>query len=303
MTSVLTSVDGELGSGERAAVRRKGARRRLFGGRTRPNVIGGALALIWLLVVGVPIFEILKYSVEPQGEYLQGGPFSLPTPITGSDYTFMYNAGFPRYFLHSIEVTVLTVVLVVVLALPAAYAIVRSRRRMSSAMFRVFLFGLAVPAQLTIIPVYLIILKVGLYNTLWAIILPTAAFGLPLSILILVGALRDVPREAYEAMSIDGASVRRTLFSLVIPYSRSALSTVMIFSALGAWNSFLFPLILTQSASAEVMPVALYSFQGQYTTNVPGLMAAVVVSALPIFLLYVFGRRWLISGFVGLGGR
>ena len=306
MAMVAEPISGRVDTythGSGSGAHRHGLWPRAIFGRTRPNVIGGLLALVWLVIVGIPIFMILKYSIEPQSQYLSGGPLSLPTPLTGSNYSYMYHAGFGHFFLNSVEVTLATVVLVLLFALPAAYAIVRSRRRFSATTFRIFLFGLAVPAQVTIIPIYLIIVKAGLYDTLYAVILPTAAFGLPLSILILVGALRDVPLEAYEAMSLDGATARRILFSLVIPYSRTAITTVVIFSALGAWNGFIFPLILTQSASDRVMPLALYSFQGQYTTNVPGLMAAVTLSALPVFLLYLFGRRWLISGFVGLGGR
>ena len=182
-------------------------------GPNRPNVVGGVLAVVWLVIVGIPIFMILKYSVEPQGQYLSGGPLSLPTPLVGENYRFMYNAGFGRYFLNSAIVTVGTVALVLLFALPAAYAIVRSRARFVGGSFRLFLFGLAIPAQVTIIPIYLIIVKANLYDTLYAVILPTAAFGLPLSILVLVGALRDVPLEQYEAMSLDGATAKRILFS------------------------------------------------------------------------------------------
>ncbi|HTT90084.1 MAG TPA: carbohydrate ABC transporter permease [Acidimicrobiales bacterium] len=307
MAIVAEPVSGRVTGAEAAGSGPRAHRRSFLGsvvsGRSRPNVIGGVLALVWLVVVAIPIFMIIKYSFEPQGQYLSGGPLSLPTPLVGGNYSYMFHAGFGRYFLNSVIVTVGTVVLVVLFALPAAYGIVRSRSRFVGRTFRLFLFGLAIPAQATIIPVYLIIVKANLYDTLYAVILPTAAFGLPLSILVLVGALRDVPLETYEAMSLDGATARRILFSLVIPYSRTAIITVVIFSALGGWNGFIFPLILTQSASDRVLPLALYSFQGQYTTNVPGLMAAVTLSAVPVFLLYLFGRRWLISGFVGLGGR
>jgi xylobiose transport system permease protein len=135
------------------------------------------------------------------------------------------------------------------------------------------------------------------------IILPIAAFSLPISVLILVGSFRDVPRETYEAMSLDGASAASIFRHLVLPFGKAAIMTVGIFTALGAWNGFIFPLLLTQSAELGLLTLSLYVFQGEFRTNVPGLMAAVVLSALPIFLLYLFGRRWLLAGLVGVGGK
>ncbi len=120
------------------------------------------------------------------------------------------------------------------------------------------------PAQAVIVPLYLMITQLRLYDSLLAIILPTAAFALPLSVVVLTSSLRDVPKELYEAMTVDGAGPVRTLFSLVLPLSRSGLATVGIFTALQAWNGFLFPLILTQDASVRVLTLGLWDFQGQY---------------------------------------
>lgn len=271
--------------------------------RRRPNWVAGVFAVVWLGFVALPIWIMLKDSVQPQQAYLDGGPLSMPRSLTGKNFGDVFRLGFTHYLINTAIVTVASVLLTVVLAFPAAYAIVRSRHKTVSAVFRIFLLGLAIPAQATIVPVYLIITRMHLYDSLTAIVLPTVAFGLPLSVLVLSSALRDVPRELYEAMAIDGGGATRLMWSLALPMSRSALTTVSIYSALNAWNGFLFPLILTQSDEQRVQTLGLYNFQGQFGSNVPGLMAGVLVSALPIFIAYVFARRWLIAGLAGVGGK
>jgi raffinose/stachyose/melibiose transport system permease protein len=150
--------------------------------------------------------------------------------------------------------------------------------------------------QATIIPVYLLITKLGLYDSLWAIILPAAAFAIPISVLIIVNFLRDIPGELFESMRMDGAGDWRIMRSLVLPLVQPALITVGIYNALGVWNGFLFPLILTQSPQNRVLPLSLWTFQGQFSVNVPAILAAVVLSALPMLAAYIFGRRYLVAG-------
>lgn len=269
----------------------------------RFNWGAGVAALVWLAFVITPIYLIVKDSLQTTGSYLDHGPLSLPHHITFGNFADVFDRGFTRYLINTAIVTVASAALTVLLAFPAAYAIVRSRSRLVSGVFRVFLIGLAIPAQATIIPVYLLITRMHLYDSLAAIVLPTVAFGLPLSVLVLASALRDVPRELYEAMTLEGGGSVRLLWSLALPLSRASLTTVSIYCALNAWNGFLFPLILTQSDSQRVQTLGLYNFQGQFSSNIPGLMAAVLLSALPIFVVYLFARRWLVAGMAGVGGK
>jgi raffinose/stachyose/melibiose transport system permease protein len=162
--------------------------------------------------------------------------------------------------------------------------------------------GLAIPIQATIVPIYLMITKMGLYDTLPAIILPAIAFGQPLSILIISNFVRDIPKELFESMRLDGLSDWQIMWRLALPLTSPALVTVAIYQGLNVWNGFLFPLILTQSPDKRTMPLGLWAFQGEYTVNVPAILAAVVVSTIPILVLYVVGRRQLLSGLTaGIG--
>ena len=269
----------------------------------RPNVPGGLGAGVWLVIVGVPLYFLVVTSLRVSGAYLADGPMALPSSLTVGNYITVLTSQFPRYFLNNLLVTVACVAIVIALALPAAYAIVHSRSRLVSTAFSVVLLGLAVPAQAVIVPLYLMITQLRLYDSLLAIILPTSAFALPLSIVVLTSSLRDVPKELYEAITIDGAGTVRTLFSLVLPLSRSGLATIGIYTALQAWNGFLFPLVLTQDPAVRVLTLGLWDFQGQYGTNVPLVTAAVTLSLLPLLVVYLLGRRFLLAGLTAGAGK
>ncbi|APU21860.1 carbohydrate ABC transporter permease [Actinoalloteichus sp. GBA129-24] len=268
-----------------------------------PNRWAGLLTLGWLVVVAVPLLVMISWALQSRDAYLAEGPLAPPRAITADNLVTVFDSGFLQFFLNTAVVTVACVGLTLIVSVPAAYAIVRSPSRIVALGFRGFLLGLAIPAQATIIPIYLMIVRMGLYDTLGAIILPTTAFSLPLAVLVLASALRDVPREQYEAMTLDGASAWRMMFSLVVPMSLGSVITVGVYTALTAWNGFLFPLILTQSEDQRVLTLGLWSFQSEFGVNVPGLMTAVLLSALPVFVAYLFARRWLIAGLAGMGGK
>jgi len=262
----------------------------------RQNYAGGAAAAAWLVVAAVPLYFVIGASLRTKADYLDAGPLAPPTHPVLSNYGTVFSSGFGHYLANNIIVTAAVVALVLGLAAPAAYAIVRSRSRLVSAGFSVMLMGLAIPAQATIIPVYLIITRLHLYDTLTAVVLPSVAFALPMSILVLTSTLRDIPAELYEAMTVDGANAARVFRTLVLPLTRPGLVTVGIYTALGAWNSFIFPLVLTQSDARRTLTLGLWNFQGQHGIDVPATMAAVVLSLLPLFGAYLVGRRHLLSG-------
>jgi raffinose/stachyose/melibiose transport system permease protein len=262
------------------------------------NWFGGSLAWVWLLIVMVPIYWIVITSFKAQSSYFASNPLAPPTEPTLDNYRLVIESEFARYFLNSVVVTLGAVVPAVLISFMAAYAIVRGahRSRFLRATNGLFLMGLAIPLQAVIIPVYLIIIRLQMYDTLGAIILPSIAFAIPLSVLVLSNFVRDVPKELFESMRMDGASEWGTLWRLVFPLTRPALVTVTIYNGLGIWNGFILPLILTQSPDQRTLPLALWTFQGQYSVNVPAVLASVVLTTLPILILYAIGRRQLLSG-------
>jgi raffinose/stachyose/melibiose transport system permease protein len=261
------------------------------------NWFGGLAGWIWLAIVLIPLYWIVVTSFKDQSAYFTQNPFALPSAPTTNNYKLVIQSDFPRYFLNSVIVTAGTIIPAVGISFMAAYAIIRGAgSRFLAGVNGLFLMGLAIPLQATIIPVYLLIIKMHLYDSLLALILPSVAFSIPLSVLVLSNFIRDVPRELFESMRMDGASDWQTLWQLAFPLTRPALVTVTIYNGLGIWNGFLLPLILTQSPEKRLLPLGLWTFQGQYSVNVPAILASVVLTTLPILVLYVIGRRQLMSG-------
>ncbi len=265
-------------------------------GRTRPNVLGGLGGWLWLAITIVPIYYIVVTSLRPQSDYYSENPLSLPSAPSLDAYRQVLENDFLRYFGNSLVVTLVSVALILAVSLLASYVVVRSTRPAAQRLFRMFLLGIAIPIQATIIPVYYLIVRIGLYDTLLALILPSVAFAIPITVLILSNFLRDVPRELFEAMRVDGATEWGMLRHLAVPLTKPAIVTVGVYNALNVWNGFLFPLILTQSADTRVLPLSLWSFQGEFSVNIPAVLAAVVLSVLPILAAYIVGRRQLVSG-------
>jgi len=262
----------------------------------RPNYLAGIGSFLLLAVIIIPIYWVVITSFKPQSAYYTSNPM-LPAEPTLENYQAVLDAGFTTYFLNSVIVTVGATVPAVLVSFMAAFAIVRGGRgrflRFTNA---IFLMGLAFPLQAVIIPVYLIIIRLSLYDSHLALILPSIAFAIPLTVLILANFIRDVPNELFESMRLDGATEWATMWQLAFPLTRPALITVAIYQGLQVWNAFLLPLVLTQSTEMRVLPLALWAFQGEYGINVPAVLASVVLATLPILALYVLGRRHLQAG-------
>ncbi|GAA5141310.1 carbohydrate ABC transporter permease [Pseudonocardia adelaidensis] len=279
-----------------AAGRAQSPRRRRPAGADRPNYLGGIASFLWLGIIIIPVYWVVITSFKPQSAYYTSNPM-LPSSPTLENYQSVIEADFLTYFLNSVIVTVGATVPAVLVSFMAAFAIVRGGRgpflRFSNT---IFLMGLACPLQAVIIPVYLIIIRLSLYDSHLALILPSIAFAIPLSVLILANFIRDVPNELFESMRMDGASEWGTMWRLAFPLTQPALITVSIYQGLQIWNAFLLPLVLTQSPEVRVLPLALWAFQGEYGINVPAVLASVVLATLPILVLYVLGRRHLLAG-------
>ncbi|MGW1714105.1 carbohydrate ABC transporter permease [Streptomyces sp. NPDC002156] len=272
------------------------ARRRTAADAVRRALTGGT-TLLWAAIVVVPVYWLVVTSLRTRADFTADSPLALPGHPTLDNFRTVLAGDFTTYLLNSVIVTVATVALTVTVALMAAFAIVRGAgSRLSRVSFRLYLLGLAIPLQAVIIPVYLLIIRMQLYDSLLAIVLPSAAFALPITVMILVSFLRDVPRSLFEAMIVDGAGDWRMLFSLAAPLARPALMTVAVYDGLQVWNGFLFPLILTQSGDKAVLPLALTLYRGQFGIDVPATMAAVVLSTLPMLALFVLARRQLVAG-------
>jgi raffinose/stachyose/melibiose transport system permease protein len=300
VATVVSTPPGQVqasGSDERPPARRRGFR--------GINWLGGSLSWLWLLIVMIPIYWIVVTSFKTSSNFFDTNPFVPPAEPSLENYRLVIESDFIRYFGNSVVVALGTVLPAVLFSFMAAYAIIRGQAnsrflRMSNSLF---LMGLAIPLQAVIIPVYLIMIKLQMYDTLGAIILPSIGFAIPLSVLVLANFIRDVPKELFESMRMDGATEWGTLWHLAFPLTRPALVTVAIYQGLQSWNGFLLPLVLTTAPEQRTLPLALWTFQGQYSVNVPAVLASVVLTTLPILILYAIGRRQLLSGLTAGFGK
>jgi raffinose/stachyose/melibiose transport system permease protein len=254
------------------------------------------VAFVWFVVVAAPVYYMVVVSIEPSSGFLTSNPWFPTRGVTLSNLSAVVHSGFLHYLLNSIIVAVGATVLCVALSIFCAYAIVVRASRITGVVFRAFLVGFAVPIQALMIPLYVEVLKVHLYDSLLGLILPMAAFSLPITILVLVNFFRDVPRSLIEAMQLDGAGPVRILRSLAVPISWPAVVTVGLFDFIAAWNNFLFPLILTQSSKVATLPLSVFNFEGNHYADVPEIIASVTLSTLPLLLLYLSFRRQIVSG-------
>ncbi|QDG90215.1 carbohydrate ABC transporter permease [Pseudarthrobacter sp. NIBRBAC000502770] len=265
-------------------------------GRLRPNLLGGLGGWLWLAIIIVPIYYVVITSFKNQAGFFTSNPMLPATDPTLDNYKLVLENNFVRYFTNSLIVTLGTVLPALLVSFMAAYAIVRGKGRFLGLTNNLFLLGLAIPLHATIIPIYWMITRAHMYDTLLALILPSVAFAIPVSVLILSNFMRDVPNELFESMRLDGCSDWAMMWRLALPMTKPAVITVGIYNALHVWNGFLFPLILTQSPATRVLPLSLWTFQGEFSVNIPAILASVVLATLPLLVVYVVARRQLLSG-------
>jgi ABC-type glycerol-3-phosphate transport system permease component len=267
-------------------------RRRPSISRAVLSIVAIALAFTYLL----PLLWVLSVSIRVQTDVFQS--ILIPNSFQPTNYPdAVEEFGLGVLFLNSLVITVGTVVLGVALSVSAAYGFVRFRSRWSDALFVVILFGLMVPPAAVIIPFFLGMLNLGLYDSLVAVIIGETAFVLGFGILVFRGYIEHIPHELIDAATVDGASDWMTFRRIVVPLLRPPLATVGIFFALSTWNGFILPLVLIRDTKDSTLPVGMAQFTGVYAgSNWNLLAAASVIAILPLLVIFVAARRSYVRG-------
>lgn len=267
----------------------------------------GALVLQIFLILGsvvmlTPFIFMLLVSLLPKTAFLSRN-FDLSL-ISLRNYSDTFRAvPFGRFYLNSIIVATSTTILQILTASLAAFAFARLRFRGREGLFLVYLATLMIPFQVTMIPNFILVRYLRWYDSYQALILP-ASFSV-FSTFLLRQYFLGLPLDLDEAARMDGASTWRIWAQIIMPLSGPVLATLAIFNFQGAWNDFLWPLIVTNSDEMRTIPIGLSSFQGQYSTEWHLLMAGSVIALLPVLLIYIFGQNWFVRGITlsGMGGR
>ncbi|MGL4985764.1 MAG: carbohydrate ABC transporter permease [Treponemataceae bacterium] len=233
---------------------------------------------------------------KQQFEIFTKGVFALPQKIIFENYIAVLNGGIATFFINSVIVTLVSMVIIVIASSFASYIFSRLKFKMNKALFSLVVIAMTIPVHVTLIPVYLLTQKIGLYNSVWALIGPYVAFNLPISIFILTNFMKEIPRELEESAEIDGCNRWVAFFKVIFPLSMPGLSTIAIYAITVMWNEFIFALVLTQSRESRTLPLSIWEFQGQYSSNVPMVMSVLTISALPMILAFVIAQEKVIKG-------
>ena len=265
----------------------------------------GALRLLPWLAVGFflvvqlfPLVFVVIASLKTPAELAAAPMYTLPAAIDFGNYVRAFaTSPLLHYIGNSALVAVLTILLTVALAAPAAFAIEKLRFPGAQKVLAYFLLGLMIPVFVALLPTFLGFNAIGLRNTYWALILPQVAFNLPMAIYIYTGFMRGIPDTLIEAATIDGATTLRIFWSVILPLSTNATVTIAVFNFMFAWNEFVFANTLLSDKALKTLPVGLQDFVGQYgKTDLGATFAAIVVSIVPTVLIYLFLNRRVIDG-------
>lgn len=250
-----------------------------------------------LLVTLVPLIWVVLASLRTTNDMLVA-PFALPIPPVWDNYVYAWSkANIAGHFRNSVFITVPTTILIVAVCTLSGYAFARLRFRGSGVVFAVFVLGLTVPPEAFILPLAFQMRDMGLLNSPLAVILGFAATVVPLGTLLMRAFFGDISKDLEDAARLDGAN-EFALFRLVmLPLALPGVVTIAILSAVWSWNDFLHPLLLLTRGDARTLPVAIVNFQGDYgAVDLAPLLAASVMSFVPILLLYVVLQRRFVQG-------
>ena len=259
------------------------------------------IAVVVLLVIVVPLSFSIIGGFRSNAQ-LAADPVALPNPWIFSNYqTALTDSSFYGWVKNSVLIALITTALVLPAASLAAFVIARYRFRGREFFFALFTLGLLFPVAVAILPLFITLRQTGLLNSPLGIALPQAAFGLPLSIVILRPFFRSIPRDLEDAAAIDGCGPLRFYWSVVLPLSRPVLSTIAVLTVVGSWNAFLLPLLVLIQPEQWTLPLGINNISAQYVTDTAMILAYTTLAMIPALIFYFIAQRQIVSGLTAGG--
>ena len=254
------------------------------------------LAFIWLLVALVPFVFMVFNSLRKQFDMLQQGPLHMPDPWYFDNYPQIVQNGIFGYFGRSVLIVSISLVLMLIISSFASYPLSRMKFKLRNFLYAGIIAMMSIPMHVTLIPIFKMTNAMGLYNNKFSLIGPYVAFALPMSVFILTGFMMTIPREVEEAAVIDGCNKYSMFFRIIWPLSKSGLSTLAIYNGVSMWNEFAFANTFLNTASQKTLPLALGQFKGEFSMNMPMILSVLVLSALPMIILFIVFQDKLVKG-------
>ncbi|MBF8192622.1 carbohydrate ABC transporter permease [Nonomuraea sp. K274] len=244
----------------------------------------------------IPVVYALLGGFKENSE-LSGNPFGLPDTWITANYTDVLGSGsFWGQLWNSTFIAVVTTVLTVALSALAAFVFARFAFRGRELFFTLFTAGLMFPFAVAILPIFVLLRALGLLDSPLGVILTQAAFGLPLTIIILRGFFRGIPGEIEEAATIDGCGPFGFFWRILLPMARPAIATVSVLAIVGSWNNFMLPLVVFSEEASWTLPLGIQQFQGQYASDTARILAYLVLAMVPALGFYAIAERHLVGG-------
>lgn len=266
----------------------------------RPFSLAKTLIYVFFILVAIiylaPLLWIAVVSLKTNAE-LMSSPFGLPAVLQWENYTYSWvNGRLGTALLNSLIVSGSTLIFSMVIGSLAAFAIARMRFKINNLVLTYFMIGMMIPAHCLLIPLFVMLAKVNLGNTLIGLIIPYVTFALPLTIYIMTGFFRGIPHELFESACIDGCGILRVFAQIALPISKTGLFITGMMTFINTWNELVLAMCFISDPAKKTLPVALTYFVGPYETNYVKMFSAIVIAVLPTIIVYCMFSNQIVEG-------
>lgn len=254
------------------------------------------LAFLWL----VPVFVLVFTALKSPGDLYSGSLFSLPTKYQWGNFIKAWHQGnLGMYMRNSLLISIIKVPLGIFIAALAAFGLTRMNFKWEKPLYIFIILGMTIPFQACLVPLVIMLKKLHLLNSYVGLTILYLGFGIPFAVLVLYGFFKGIPTELDEAARIDGCSDFRLFSRIILPLALPAISALFILDFLATWNEFLLAQIFLVSDHLKTVPTGIMAFRGQYSTNYTLMMAGVLLSVLPVLIVYIVFQKHFVKGFGG----
>ncbi|MEU4570870.1 carbohydrate ABC transporter permease [Nonomuraea sp. NPDC023979] len=265
------------------------------------RVFTWAFLLALVVVVVYPLLWMVLNGFKTNAE-LFGDPFALPVDWSFANYAKAWNRGVSGYLTTSVLVTVTSTVATVFVSAWAAYGLTRVDIPLNKVFTGLILGGLMLAPTVALVPLVKMFQSMGLYNSFWALLILYTAFRIPFTTFLIRAYMIDLPREVDEAAEMDGAGRWTAFWRIILPMCKPIITSVVLLQILFTWNEYLFAMVFTSGSGVQTLPVGLTSLMSKHGTEFPVVFAGMVIAAVPVVLLFLFGQRYIVKGLAdGIG--
>jgi raffinose/stachyose/melibiose transport system permease protein len=253
------------------------------------------ILIVYFIIIAYPLFWMVVNSFKTTEE-IYANSWALPQAWLFSNYVDAWNTGISAYFLNSLIITVSTCLLTVFLSALGAYGLSRFEFKGKNILLIICMGGMMLSPQVSLVPLYKLIQLLGIHDTYLALILPYVAYRIPITLILIRAAFLEVPKDLEESAFLDGCNTWSIFTKIFIPMNLPILLTAIVLTAYFTWNEFMFALIFVDSESLKTIPAGLMQFRDALQTNWGVLLAGLMISALPIIILFLFMQKYFVRG-------